>query len=627
MKLQHKISLCVISGMVIGFAAFLGLNHTMMQETTTKEIHENLQGKSTDLTHMIDEWLKAKIDIITAMGKYFGTMDNLTPELIRTYLNLITDAANIENALVYLEDAPLVHINPTIYVSAKDFQSRNIYQTIKSNHFNLSITPVFKRPNDNSINEIGIIAPIEGKSFVSLIVELNDIEEKIKEVAFEGGYAILIGQDKKNIYHPEPQLQGKSLRDIKPQLAWLEDEMFAQTSGIIEYSLDGIDKIQVFDTIPTTGWKVVIVLDKEIAFAHLNKQTNKLLFISFIFFILGSLGIYGLLKWQFKPLIDLQNMVRDLNSGDGDLTQRLKVKSKDELGDIAHSVNNFIKKIQTLLINSKTTSSENASIAHELSTTSLSVGKRSEEESFIVAQSVEEGKSVLSEVMASVENTKQNSAQLDIANNNFKNIQEEMNTLNTKLQLGSQQELELACKLQTTSQNTEEVKNVLTVIADIADQTNLLALNAAIEAARAGEHGRGFAVVADEVRKLAERTQNSLSEINTTINIVVQSICDVSQKMDTNSKEILYLSDISSNLQSIIKDNALILENNIQSNHKSVQDALDINKSITKMIQRIQEINTIASANARSIEEVASASDHLSAMTSKLDSELGQFKV
>jgi methyl-accepting chemotaxis protein len=107
----------------------------------------------------------------------------------------------------------------------------------------------------------------------------------------------------------------------------------------------------------------------------------------------------------------------------------------------------------------------------------------------------------------------------------------------------SQKQNELADNLMKLSADAEQTKGILTAISDIADQTNLLALNAAIEAARAGEHGRGFAVVADEVRKLAERTQKSLTEINATISVVVQSIGDNSDALGVNAKEMNELTE------------------------------------------------------------------------------------
>jgi len=131
----------------------------------------------------------------------------------------------------------------------------------------------------------------------------------------------------------------------------------------------------------------------------------------------------------------------------------------------------------------------------------------------------------------------------------IKNSTDEMLNLEGSIKDTHDAELTLSDNLKSLTQNAEEIKNVLTIISDISDKTNLLALNAAIEAARAGEHGRGFAVVADEVRKLAENTQKSLTEINASVNIIVQSISDASDAVEKNAKLASTLVETSQSLQ------------------------------------------------------------------------------
>jgi len=184
------------------------------------------------------------------------------------------------------------------------------------------------------------------------------------------------------------------------------------------------------------------------------------------------------------------------------------------------------------------------------------------------------------------------------------NVTKEMLQLENHIQQTYEAELELSNNLKSLTQNAEDIKNVLTIIADISEKTNLLALNAAIEAARAGEHGRGFAVVADEVRKLAESTQKSLSEINVSVNVIVQSISDASDMVEKNAQNELKLVDTSEKLQSSLSSVNTVVNRTYEESLKDTENSKIIkneaysskelsNQQIEKSISTQKEIEHI----------------------------------
>ena len=309
-----------------------------------------------------------------------------------------------------------------------------------------------------------------------------------------------------------------------------------------------------------------------------------------------------------------------------DFTADLMVKGNDEFSDMAKGMNELLASLRATFKEAKASSNENASVSSQLSSTSLRIGQNAEENTKIVSETILQIEQVGSVIAQSAQSTMDSKKEIEEAGNKLVVAKEKMITLGNDIDMASQSESELASKLEQMSHDAENVKEILTVINDIADQTNLLALNAAIEAARAGEHGRGFAVVADEVRKLAERTQRSLTEINATINVIVQAIVDSADQMNKNANNIHNLVDVSKEVEEAILDSATVMDNNVSNITIRANEADKLAKDAKGVVDLVGKINEISSSNARSVEEIASAAEHLYKLTEQLNGKLNQYK-
>lgn len=342
-----------------------------------------------------------------------------------------------------------------------------------------------------------------------------------------------------------------------------------------------------------------------------------------VFIIVGALI---LLRSVLGSVSKLQVIALDLAQGNGDLTKLINIKEDDEIGEVSRNFDSFLDVLQKLISMGKISSSENVAVSQELSTTALEIGKRVEDEVATVQKTVINTNRINAIAKESYEATQEVSKGIEMANDTLENAKKIVLDLANTILENSIKELDLAEKLNTLSRDTEQVKSVLSVIVDIADQTNLLALNAAIEAARAGEHGRGFAVVADEVRSLAERTQKALTEINATINVVVQAINQSSDEMNKNAESFKQMTQSAKDVSTSIVDAANVMTKAVVATEHSMKSSQSINDNVAIVVAEMKNIDDISTKNARSVEEIASASEHLYKLTEELNNGLSKFR-
>ncbi|QHB29710.1 methyl-accepting chemotaxis protein PctA [Pseudomonas monteilii] len=363
---------------------------------------------------------------------------------------------------------------------------------------------------------IGILSKVSSSvGVVGGDLALDGLVQIINSLNFGGmGYAFLVNDQGKILVHPDKDLVMKSLSDLFPQ------HTPKLTGELTEVQSDGQARLLTFTPItglPSANWYIGLSVDKDKAFSMLStfRTSAVIATVVAVVIIIGLLGL--LIRVLMQPLHTMTRAMEDIAEGEGDLTKRLRIHNHDEFGILGNAFNRFVERIHSSIREVSSATEQVNEVALRVISASNSSMTNSDEQSNrtnSVAAAINELGAAAQEIAGNAAQASQHASSARLLAEEGQQVVERniaaMNRLSDLIVTSSEH-------IETLNSKTVNIGQILEVITSISQQTNLLALNAAIEAARAGEAGRGFAVVADEVRNLAHRTQESAQQVQTMI--------------------------------------------------------------------------------------------------------------
>ncbi|WP_139709982.1 methyl-accepting chemotaxis protein [Aeromonas allosaccharophila] len=625
MNLSIKNKLVLAIGIIILVITGLQVwyNTSQLRSETQRLVWNIIDESSMANVKGISRWVDSRISMVSTTKEAFTKEDEPISHLAQSM-----NAGGFDLVYAGTADGKMIQSKPTNLPAGYDPRQRPWYKDamaagklvitapyadISTGQLIVTIAEPFQRGNTQ-----GVIA-----GDVSISALISDI----LAVTTEGTYAMLVDSNGTIIAHPDASMSLKSATALAPELTASYINQIANDGKINELVISGKKEVFDFNAIPNTNWYYGMMVDEETAYQSVRSMVTSSLIQGLITILIVAGFSYVAINGSLAPLKTLGEAIADLSRGNGDLTRRIKIEREDEVGAVAKHVNTFIDRIHVMvqdISNSSGQLNQQAKSSHSMAEKANQGLARQQNEISQIATAVHEMSATAVEVASNAEQTAEAARSSSSSCEHGKQViarnQRSITDLATQVEQASNiiQELE---------KNAQEINTILSTIQGIAEQTNLLALNAAIEAARAGEQGRGFAVVADEVRVLSQRTHSSTVEIRSMIETLQRNTQGAVSTMHEGQQLAQNSVDDANNATHALEQITTSI-NQISDMATQISSAAEEQRAVTDEVSRnIQAVKDVSDELAVDADSSRHLSEQLKNISGELSNQVGMFRI
>jgi methyl-accepting chemotaxis protein len=694
-KLNFKLLVLIGFTIILSFAMTITIITSQVVSNSKEEAYDKVEALSNQYGNYIDAEIEIGMDVSRTVAQSFtslkegGIVDRKVlndilaevlkgnPDLVATWTiwepNAL-DGKDKEYINAYGHDktgrfVPYWTNSKGILsvVASIDYDVKgagDYYQIVKDIKEEVIMDPYYYEVDGELTLITSLVVPIiiDGKFLGAVGVDysLSTFQDLIKNIKpFDTGYVTIVSNNGTYVAHANADLVGKDIgvsgERTKIKKAIKEGKEYSATikSSRNLHSYTFVSPIHIGNA--KTPWSAATVIPMKKILQKPNSIRNEAIIVSLISLIVVLLILFVISNNIVKPIRKTTDILKDISEGEGDLTKRLKVYTNDEVGELSKSFNLFVDKIQQLIIqvksNAYVVAESSAQIAQAIDQANKGIVEIANEVSNVY-DITQNNASIVEETTTSIEKLAINSDSISQEAQNvftdsesaFESADDGQNTINEVVSSNNKVKDstgDVYNVIEELKVSSDKIGEIVTIITNISEQTNLLALNAAIEAARAGEHGKGFAVVADEVRKLAEESKQSASNISVLINEIqikankANVVIGEGQQLVEESVDKSYMINkhfkvIHNSIGEMTEKLKLITDSSSNQSYvtNNMAKAMDEIASKTQTsASSVEQINAIVEEQASSFEEIGASIDELSNMANKLKDQTDEFKV